>query len=215
MSDNLETYFDLSLSRTFAVKGATVAPPDFSPSDAAAHFKRGTVLDQKYRIIQLLGEGGMGAVYSAHHLSLNKDVALKTFRSRQVDAAAFQRFAREAQAIARLSHPNIVQVFDFGMSADHRPFYTMELLDGVSLAERIFKNPLSLRQTVRIFIDVAAGLAHAHKIGIIHRDVKPANIHLCEVPERPGEITAVKVVDFGIAKLAFGEEAEPARTGRC
>jgi tRNA A-37 threonylcarbamoyl transferase component Bud32/Leucine-rich repeat (LRR) protein len=159
-------------------------------------------IDQKYKILCLLGEGGMGAVYKAHHLMLNKDVALKTFRSPNLTDDSWRRFQREAQAIARLSHINIVQVFDFGVSEDNVPYYTMECLRGESLAERLEKRgPLSLEQTILIFRQVCSGLSLAHSKGIIHRDLKPGNIFLVnDTPAAGADL--VKIVDFGLAGLA-------------
>jgi len=168
----------------------------------------GTVIDSKYEIISLLGEGGMGSVYLVHHLFLDKDMALKTFRSRQIDQEASKRFELEVRAIAKLSHKNIVQVFDSGLTADGRPFYTMELLSGKSLVKHIAQRSLSLRETLEVFKEVAAGLAHAHTAGIIHRDIKPDNIHLGTPAGKAGKISVVKIVDFGIAKLAMENNSE-------
>src|SRR5208283_6138548 len=106
------------------------------------------IIDQKYKIICLLGEGGMGAVYKAHHLTLNKEVALKTFKSSKLSEDSWKRFQREAQAIGRLDHVNIVHVFDFGVGEDNVPYYTMECLSGESLANRLAVNgPLPIDQT--------------------------------------------------------------------
>ncbi len=121
----------------------------------------------------------MGAVYKAHHILLNKDVALKTFRAPNLADGSWNRFHREARAIARLTNKNIVQVFDFGVDEDNIPYYTMECLTGESLAERLAaRGALPLDQTIQIFLQVCLGLSAAHKQGIIHRDLKPANIFL-------------------------------------
>ena len=92
----------------------------------------GTVVDSKYEVHALIGEGGMGAVYAVRHMLLDKEMALKTFSNAQLAAETWQRFQREAQAIARLRHANIIQVFDFGIGLHNYPFYTMELLKGES-----------------------------------------------------------------------------------
>ncbi|MBU6454523.1 MAG: protein kinase [Cyanobacteria bacterium REEB67] len=217
---------DLSLSRTFIVKGSDfetfqlLTQASFSGAATDASRPRplpaGMVIDSNYRILSLLGEGGMGAVYRARHERLDKDVALKTFRSAQTDEEAWMRFEQEARAIARLAHKNIVQVFDFGVlargTAAARPFYTMEILHGCSLAAYIEDGALNLQQTLEIFLQVADGLAYAHKLGVIHRDIKPDNIFICTpaakdaAPSpRAGTVLfdGVKIVDFGIAKLAL------------
>jgi serine/threonine protein kinase len=200
---------DQSMSRTFIVQDGMLSPskPE-GAADSSQALSPGIVIDSKYKIISLLGQGGMGSVYLAHHLLLDKDMALKTFRSRQIDKDASQRFEREARAIAKLSHKNIVQVFDFGVTSDGLPFYTMELLGGTSLVKYIRDRSLSLRETLEIFVEVAEGLAHAHKVGISHRDIKPDNIHLGAPKGKAGKISSVKIVDFGIAKLALESRLE-------
>jgi serine/threonine protein kinase len=164
-----------------------------------------SIIDQKYRIISLLGEGGMGAVYKAHHLMLNKEVALKICLSPNLTEDTWKRFQREAQALAKLSDKNIVHVFDFGVADDNVPYYTMECLSGESLAERLAsRGPLSIDQTIRLFLQVCQGLAVAHSKGIIHRDLKPANIFLAREASAPASTETVKIVDFGLAGLATG-----------
>jgi serine/threonine protein kinase len=206
---------DLGLSRTFKLVNGRLSvadafetllnasggrvPSKFSPRIV------GTVIDGKYEVHSLLGEGGMGAVYKVRHLLLKKDMALKTFRTANLGADAWQRFQREAQAIAKLTHPNIVQVFDFGISEDNFPFYTMELLVGESLADRLQrKTRLHVSEALPIFSAVADGMAHAHRQGIIHRDIKPANIFMAST-KSAGE---PKIVDFGLAKLAASQSLE-------
>jgi serine/threonine protein kinase len=205
MNDSLE---QLSKSQLFDLKGQILegtiktGSGSLGPRQGADHLN-GTIIDQKYKIIGLLGEGGMGAVYKAHHLMLNKDVALKTFRSANFDDESLKRFHREAQAIARLSHLNIVQVFDFGVGEDNIPYYTMECLTGESLADRLKANgPLPLDQTIRLFLQVCQGLTAAHSKGIIHRDLKPANIFLARETSAAGPVDLVKIVDFGVAGLS-------------
>lgn len=196
------------MSRTFTLQDGVLMPSEpESKADSAQTLAPGAVIDSKYKIISLLGQGGMGAVYHVYHLLLDKEMALKTFRSRQIEKDAAQRFELEARAIAKLSHKNIVQVFDFGVT-EGRPFYTMELLSGYSLVTYIKERKLSLRETLEIFIEVADGLAHAHKAGIIHRDIKPDNIHLGQPKGKAGKISSVKIVDFGIAKLAIESTVE-------
>jgi len=168
-----------------------------------------TVIDSKYKIVALIGEGGMGAVYKAHHLLLQKDVALKTFRTRNLSTEVWQRFQREAQSIARLKHKNIVQVFDFGVTDEKVPYYTMPLLIGESLAQRLERvGHLSVIESLEIFLQVADALDHAHSHNIVHRDIKPGNIFLEQVGAKTSLPSKVKLVDFGIAKLVVADQSE-------
>lgn len=162
----------------------------------------GQIIDQKYKVLALLGRGGMGAVYLAHHLTLDKDVALKTFATTSLSDETKQRFKREAQALGKLKHRNIVQVFDFGI-ANGLPYYTMEHLDGESVAERITrKGALGVDEAVYIFSELCHGLSFCHKNGVVHRDIKPGNIFLALQSSTSDDIAGVKLVDFGIAALA-------------
>jgi serine/threonine protein kinase len=186
--------------------------PAFDPLcrelNVSAERQPGQVIDQKYRIIRLLGEGGMGAVYQAQHIMLGRDVALKTFRSPHLSQDAWARFQREAQAIARMSHPNIVQVFDFGIAEDQIPYYTMECLSGESLADLLEREEiLSPERCADIFLQLCHGMSLAHSKGIIHRDLKPGNIFIVRTGESGSE--TIKVLDFGLATLALeGLEAQ-------
>jgi serine/threonine protein kinase len=194
----------LALSRTFAMCNGVLEPVDEAAQGPSteAELGAGTVLDSKYRIIELIGTGGMGAVYKVHHLLLQKEMALKTFRSHSLSQEAWHRFQREAQAIARLKHKNIVEVFDFGIAQTRLPYYTMELLAGESLADRLASSgKVDPQEALWIFLQTAEALAHAHRQQIVHRDIKPANIFLQERLGK-GSGSLVKIVDFGIAKLA-------------
>ncbi|MBS2006990.1 MAG: serine/threonine protein kinase [Cyanobacteria bacterium SZAS TMP-1] len=190
---------DLAQSQLFTLKGEIASK---SQQATTRRDLAGQIIDQKYKLISLLGEGGMGSVYRAHHLMLDKEVALKTFRSPNLTEESWNRFQREAQAIAKLNHPNIVQVFDFGVSEDNVPYYTMECLVGEALSDRLLRQKfIPLDEAMRIFIQVCQGLSLAHSKGIIHRDMKPANIFMARsVPGGPAE--TVKIVDFGVAGLA-------------
>lgn len=159
------------------------------------------VIDGKYRILEPIGQGGMGAVFRVFHIQLDKEVALKTFVTDALAEEAWLRFQREAQAIARLNHLNVVKVFDFGVDSDGIPYYTMELLRGRSLAQVIDQEGgFDQKRTISTFIMVARGLVAAHSRGIIHRDIKPGNILLME--DNSGRYEeSVKLVDFGIATL--------------
>lgn len=143
----------------------------------------------------------MGTVFEAFHLALKKPVALKTFRANDITSDALQRFQREAQAIGRLNHINVVQVYDFGFTEENFPYYTMECLAGQSLAEYLAENgALSVAQVCDIFAQVCEGLSAVHTRGIIHRDLKPGNIFLAQKNSASGGYT-VKIVDFGLATL--------------
>ncbi|HKR59967.1 MAG TPA: protein kinase [Pyrinomonadaceae bacterium] len=161
----------------------------------------GLTLDDKYRIEARLGVGGMGTVYRARHLLIDRVVALKVLSQRFVeDDAAQMRFRREAKAAGRLQHPNAVAVTDFGQTIDGYIYIVMELLEGRTLREILAKDaPLDTARAVALMLQVAAAVAAAHEAGIIHRDLKPANIFIVHNTEVPA---VVKVLDFGIAKIA-------------
>lgn len=147
-----------------------------------------------YQITSLLGKGGMGEVYRAHDLRLDRDVAIKILPQRFAsDSDALPRFEREAKAVAALSHPNILAIHDFGHEDEIR-YAVMELLEGETLRARISRGNLSWRQAAQIAASVAEGLSAAHAKGIIHRDLKPENIFL----NADGQ---VKILDFGIARV--------------
>ncbi|MFL6231417.1 MAG: protein kinase domain-containing protein [Pyrinomonadaceae bacterium] len=170
---------------------------DYVPRDPLI----GQVLDEKYRLDERLGEGGMGTVYRATHLLIDRPVALKVLHPRFVeDDSAQQRFRREARAAGRLQHPNAVAVTDFGRTADGYVYIVMELLEGGTLRELLAKEaPLAVEHAVGLMSQIAAAVEAAHEGGVIHRDLKPGNIF---VVQRKGLPPVVKVLDFGIAKLA-------------
>ena len=167
----------------------------------------GDIIAGRYRIERLLGQGGMGSVYEAVQLSLQRRVALKLLVDEALERPAqAARFEREAVALARLTDPHTVRLFDFGADERRRPFLVMELLKGFDLAGDLARHGLMRwDQALQVSRQVLASLAEAHGAGIIHRDIKPANLFLCAGPEWP----AVRVLDFGIA-AASGED----RAGR-
>jgi len=195
---------DLALSRTFILSGGALQDLDdaaqTSSAQTSAGLTPGALLDSKYEVIELIGKGGMGAVYKVRHRQLNRDVALKTFLTDALPQDAWLRFQREAQAIAKLNDSNIIKILDFGIGEKNVPYYTMELLDGQSLAEKLAQSgPLSQLQALRLFSKVARGMQHAHNLNIVHRDIKPANIFLTN--EESDDGPNIKLVDFGISKL--------------
>jgi len=159
----------------------------------------GDRIADKYRLVELLGEGGMGAVWRAENVLLGIDVAIKLLHVDSGDPDAAARLEREANAAARLEHPSIVRIFDLGHTELDDPFIVMELLRGVSLRDHLDeRGAIAADKAVPLLLPVASALAAAHARGIVHRDLKPENIVLVE-NEAGG--TVPKVVDFGIAKV--------------
>ena len=151
-----------------------------------------------YQILEQLGEGGMGTVYSVRHVVLEREYALKVLLARvfEDDPPAAQQFVREARAAARIRHSNIVDVFDFGYLGDGRPYFVMELLEGRSLAEVIAKGALAPATAVAIARQLAEALAAAHDHGVVHGDVTPSNVQVVQ-----GDPPRVKLVDFGLSAI--------------
>jgi serine/threonine protein kinase len=158
------------------------------------------LIDGKYRLDRLLGRGGMGAVYAGLHVELERQVALKLLLPDLVgDSHAPERFRREARAAARLNHPNVAGVYDFGTLSSGESYIVMELVEGESLRERLAAvGALPLQEAVLIARQVADGVESAHRGGIVHRDLKPSNVVVSR--DHQGE-PFVKVLDFGVAKL--------------
>ncbi|MEC8023651.1 MAG: serine/threonine-protein kinase, partial [Myxococcota bacterium] len=167
----------------------------------------GRIFDRRYRVNELIGSGGMGSVYRATHLEMNREVALKVLERGVADTdKQVQRFYQEARASSRLQHPNTIRVFDFGRADDGRLYLAMEYLRGETLTELLCRQKrLSVDRSCHIIRQVCKSLAEAHQVGIIHRDLKPDNIFITDVY---GERDFVKVLDFGIAKSTDTEGQE-------
>jgi len=157
----------------------------------------GHVIAGRYRIERWLGQGGMGSVYRALQLSVQRTVALKRLVDEHLESASHvERFEREALALSRLSHQSTVRLFDFGSDERGCPFIVMEYLEGADVAADLERHgPMRWDQALAIASQILGSLAEAHAVGIIHRDIKPANLFLCAAGEWP----VVKVLDFGIA----------------
>jgi hypothetical protein len=152
----------------------------------------------QYTLEKKLGEGGMGVVYRASHSLLRRPTAVKLLVSERAGERAIQRFEREVRLTARLTHPNTVTIYDYGRTPEGLFYYAMELLDGIDLEELVRKNgPLPPARACHILVQVAGALAEAHAIGLIHRDVKPANIMLCR---QIGRADIAKLLDFGLVR---------------
>jgi tRNA A-37 threonylcarbamoyl transferase component Bud32 len=162
-----------------------------------------------YKVVRVLGEGGMGTVYLAEHPMIGKRVAVKMLRpDLGTDPGLVSRFFQEAKAVNEIRHPNIVDISDFGHTDDGIVYFVMELLEGRSLRDRLSESgPLPVEQAVATARQVIDALAAAHRVGIIHRDLKPDNIFLVTDTQVPGGIRA-KLFDFGVAKLVGEKQAQ-------
>jgi serine/threonine-protein kinase len=167
----------------------------------------GTVLADRYEIQEKIGTGGMGHVYKAKHLLMKRLVAIKLILPQYAaNATALKRFQHEAQAASHLNHPNILTVYDFGVTPQGLPYLVMDLLDGTNLSA-VVETEGYLRQdrAINIFAQTCSALAHAHQKNVIHRDLKPGNIMLVDYD---GHKDRVKIVDFGMAKILSAVDGE-------
>lgn len=172
----------------------------------------GKIIDGKYKVLELLGRGGMAEVYKAHQENLDRHVAIKFMHAFLVEEADFlHRFKREARAMAALNHPNIVSIYDFDVYGDNSYYLVMEYIEGGTLKDHLetlaaLGERMPVTEAVRIATEVADALAYAHGRGMIHRDIKPANIMISEAGQ-------AILTDFGIVKLLGGESIAYTATG--
>ncbi len=163
----------------------------------------GQMVGDRFMVKRKIGEGGMGIVYEADQIAIDRIVALKVLHPNLSDDTVYARFRNEAAASSRLSHPNTITVFDFGKTEQGSLYIAMEFVSGKSLDDEIEENgAMDWRRTCRVGMQICGSLQEAHDNGIIHRDLKPENVMLCE---RGGEADVAKVLDFGIAKILEDE----------
>ncbi len=178
--------------RGAALNGLTAGTDDRRRRDAP-----GTVLGGRYKLVEPIGEGGMGSVWMAQQTEpVRRTVAVKLIKAGMDSRAVLARFDAERQALALMDHPNIAKVLDAGMSADGRPFFVLELVKGVPITQFCDERRLTPRERLALFVPVCQAIQHAHQKGVIHRDVKPSNVLVALYDDRP----VPKVIDFGVAK---------------
>lgn len=190
-----------ALNKLTTQKNATKFEQAVGTIDTLASFdlERGDVIDGSYRLLELIGQGGMGVVFLSRHVSLERTCALKILSPAMYSETSWMMFQNEAKIVAALNHPSICPIYDLGIYKERLPFYAMEYLPGETLEQVLLKQgTLSLGAVAEVFEQLADGLAYAHERGVIHKDIKPGNIML--VPRSENEI-AIKVLDFGLAEL--------------
>lgn len=171
-------------------------------------FAQGEIIGGRFKVISLLGKGGMGLVYRVEQIFVGEELALKTIHKSFLTDTAIKRFEQEARTAFAVNHANIIAVKAFGLLDDQTPFLAMEIVKGETLAELLQDSgPLPIAVALPIIIQVCFGLAHAHDCGIVHRDIKPSNIMILK--DLPiGTEGSIKVLDFGIAKFSHREGGE-------
>jgi tRNA A-37 threonylcarbamoyl transferase component Bud32 len=187
---------------TYCVKDGSAVVPDILQPNAPMI---GQLIGDRYKVIKKIGEGGMGEVYVAEHIHIEKRVALKLLRAEVLsNQEAVSRFRIEARSASSIGHDNIISIDDFGTLPDGRVYMAMEFLQGAPLNDILAREPLPLPRALDILIQVARGLSAAHAKGIAHRDMKPENIYVTNKEGRD----IPKILDFGIAKVSGGDSAQ-------
>jgi len=191
-----------------AMGRVTGTAPVVKRPDGTTYLPAGSVYNEKYATIQVLGEGGISIVYKARHAVMKNLVAIKLLNGTYPsNAPVILRFQREGQAVSRLSHPCFVRTYEYGISREGQPFLVLDYLEGTSLAKLINeRGPMPLSKALPVFIQVAEALAHAHGAGVNHLDLKPTNIFLTEPDSAEPK---VKIFDFGLAECFDSVEADP------
>jgi DNA-binding NarL/FixJ family response regulator/tRNA A-37 threonylcarbamoyl transferase component Bud32 len=181
-----------------SLSGALNANLDIAMNVASTHAP-GTIIGDRYVIEEAVGSGGMSNVYRAKHKLMQRLVAIKMLhRQFLTEESQTIRFYHEAKAAGVLNHPNIVPIFDFGVTPQHQPFLVMDFVDGISLQDELDGKVMEVRRALKIFVQICDALAHAHKRSIAHRDLKPSNIMLLKADDGSD---FVKLLDFGVAKF--------------
>ena len=166
----------------------------------------GQVVDGRYKVVKILGQGGMGVVFLATQTSMKRDVALKMLSPALATTPMFaERFRREAEVVSRLKHPGIISIFDFGQTPEGWVYYTMELLEGENLKSIVKRDgPMTLGRAINIVEQIGGALAYAHSQNILHRDMKPHNVMLSIIQHKD----FAKVLDFGLVKMVDDDQGE-------
>ena len=198
-------------TQTYVSEGALTANADPAATtgmDAEPRAKAGRLFDELpgYELLEELGRGAMGVVYKARQIALNRLVAIKVLAADRVQSRDLIRFLAEAEAIAAIEHPHVVQVFEFGERTG-RPFMALEYCSGGTLAQRLQAGPLPSHDAAGVLAKIASGVAAGHKLGIVHRDLKPGNILLFPSSDpHARDLLTPKVTDFGLAKQIHGHD---------
>jgi serine/threonine-protein kinase len=205
-SDDAQTLIDVIAEpqAPSPATGRTVVAASASPQGISDNLV-GRVIDNKYKVESMVGEGGMAIVYLATQLQMDRPVVIKVMQGWLLsNKNSAERFERECKWTAKLNHPNIVAVYDVGAISEMQPYLVMEYIKGEALADKLSRQgALPLTTVGNIMVQICRGLQEAHSIGIIHRDLKPENILLQERSDRPDW---VKIVDFGISHAVEGSK---------
>jgi len=199
-------YLQIGFTAVLLLMGAVWLAGFLPPQVLAAMLRRDSRARQlgPYRLLRQIGEGAISNVYLAQHRLLKRPAAVKVLKQQTTTDEWTARFQREVQLASQLSHPNTITIFDYGMGPNGEFWYAMEYLEGLSLADLVERyGPLPPARTAHVLRQACASLWEAHSCGLVHRDIKPQNIMLCEIR---GERDVVKVLDFGLVKQMSGEQ---------